>query len=96
MAIAKLSPEALQAALADLPGWTLAEGKLHRECTFRDFVAAFGFLTQVAIVSEKMDHHAEIFNVYNRVRLDLTTHDAGGISQRDIDLAQKINALLSA
>jgi len=94
MAIEKLSDEAIQAALPILPGWTVQEGKLHRECTFRDFVAAFGFLTQVAIASEKMDHHAEIYNVYNRVRLDLTTHDAGGISQRDIDLAQKINALL--
>ncbi len=94
MAIEKLSEEAIQAALPTLTGWTVQEGKLHRECTFPDFVAAFGFLTQVAIASEKMDHHAEIYNVYNRVRLDLTTHDAGGISQRDLDLAQKINALL--
>ncbi|NJK60348.1 MAG: 4a-hydroxytetrahydrobiopterin dehydratase [Oscillatoriales cyanobacterium SM2_1_8] len=96
MAIEKLSAEAVQQALTTLPGWTLQGGKLHRECTFPDFVAAFGFLTQVAIASEKMDHHAEIFNVYNRVHLDLTTHDAGGLSARDIDLAQKINTFLGA
>lgn len=61
---------------------------------FRDFVEAFGFLSKVAIVADKMDHHPELFNVYNKVKIDLTTHDAGGISALDVELAQKIDKLL--
>lgn len=94
MAIAKLSPEDIERGLADLDGWTLQDGKLHRDLTFDNFVAAFGFMSQVALLAESREHHPEWFNVYNRVSIDLTTHDAGGISQHDLDLAQQINQLL--
>ena len=87
----KLSTEQLDAALAALPGWTLANEKLHREYRFADFVHAFGFMATSAIAIEKMNHHPEWFNVYNRVVVDLTTHDAGGITQKDVDLARTLN-----
>jgi 4a-hydroxytetrahydrobiopterin dehydratase len=92
--IAQLEPEQLTAALAELDGWSLDEGKLLRRCRFGDFVEAFGFMAQLALLAERADHHPEWFNVYNKVDIWLTTHDAGGISQRDIDLAVQINALL--
>jgi 4a-hydroxytetrahydrobiopterin dehydratase len=92
--IAQLAPEQLTAALAELDGWSLDEGKLLRRCRFGDFVEAFGFMAQLALLAERADHHPEWFNVYNKVDIWLTTHDAGGISQRDIDLAVQINALL--
>ena len=74
-----------QAALAQLPGWTAVEGRdaITRRFSFRDFNAAFGFMTRVALYADKADHHPEWFNVYNRVEITLTTHDAGGISVRD-------------
>jgi len=76
-------------------GWkVIDEKKLQREFKFRDFVEAFGFMAKVAIASEKMDHHPKWLNVYNRVTIDLTTHNVGGISSLDIDLAKKINSLL--
>jgi 4a-hydroxytetrahydrobiopterin dehydratase len=93
MAISKLSPEALKTAIATLPGWSLVGEKLTKSYKFKDFTEAFGFMTKVAIVAEKMDHHPEWFNVYNNLKIELTTHDAGGISQLDLDLAKKINAL---
>jgi 4a-hydroxytetrahydrobiopterin dehydratase len=75
-------------------GWKIVDGKkLSREFKFNNFVEAFGFMTEVAIAAEKMDHHPEWLNIYNRVSIDLTTHDVGGISALDIDLASKINAL---
>jgi 4a-hydroxytetrahydrobiopterin dehydratase len=89
----KLTPTELTTAIAQLSGWKLVNDKLNRTFKFGDFVEAFGFISKVAIVSEKMDHHPELFNVYNRVTIDLTTHDAGGISNLDIDLAKKIDAL---
>ena len=89
----KLSPEALDEALASLDGWSLEGGKLHREFQFRDFVTAFGFMTSVALVAESMNHHPEWFNVYNRVVVDLTTHDAGGITKLDLQLARRMEAL---
>jgi 4a-hydroxytetrahydrobiopterin dehydratase len=92
--IAQLAPEQLKAALAELDGWSLDEGKLLRRCRFGNFVEAFGFMAQLALLAERADHHPEWFNVYNKVDIWLTTHDAGGISQRDIDLAVQINALL--
>ena len=88
-----LSPEALQTALKQLEGWTEKEDKLHREFQFSSFVEAFGFMSSVALVAESMGHHPEWFNVYNRVTIDLTTHDAGGISSKDIELAKKANEL---
>lgn len=94
MAIQQLTAEQITAGLADLDGWTLHDGKLHRELVFTDFVAAFGFMTRVALVAEAMEHHPEWSNVYNRVVIDLTTHDAGGISRHDFDLATRIDALV--
>ncbi len=84
----KLSPEALDEALASLDGWSLEGGKLHREFQFRDFVTAFGFMTSVALVAESMNHHPEWFNVYNKVEVTLATHDAGGLTELDIELAR--------
>jgi 4a-hydroxytetrahydrobiopterin dehydratase len=89
----KLSDAAIRDALAGLPGWTLAEGKLHREYRFPDFVAAFGFMTRAALVAEKLDHHPDWQNVYNRVVVDLWTHDAGGITERDLTLARRMDEL---
>jgi 4a-hydroxytetrahydrobiopterin dehydratase len=89
----KLSAAEIDAALAELSGWSLENGKLHRQFQFASFVEAFGFMSSVALVAESMGHHPEWFNVYNRVTVDLTTHDAGGISQADVDLAKKMNEL---
>ena len=81
----------IEAKLADLDGWTLEAGKLHREFEFANFVEAFGFMTRVALVAEKMDHHPEWSNVYNRVAVDLTTHDANGLTTLDFALASVMN-----
>ena len=89
----KLSDSEIGNRLASLPGWTLKDGKLHREYKFADFVTAFSFMTRVALVAEKRDHHPEWFNVYNKVVVDLTTHDAGGISDKDVELAKAMEAL---
>jgi 4a-hydroxytetrahydrobiopterin dehydratase len=83
----------LEAALAELPGWKIQDGKLHRQFKFPDFVSAYGFMTQMAFYSEAAGHHPEWFNVYNRVIVDLTTHDASGITQKDLDWARKSNTL---
>ena len=93
MSIQPLDESALTKALAELPGWQLRDGQLHREFVFADFVAAFGFMTRAALVAERMNHHPEWFNVYKRVQVDLTTHEAGGISQRDIELAAAMDRL---
>lgn len=77
-------------------GWSIKDGKLHRAFTFPDFTAAFGFMTRVAIEANTMNHHPEFYNVYNRVTIDLVTHDDGDtITQRDLELAAKINVLLT-
>jgi 4a-hydroxytetrahydrobiopterin dehydratase len=89
----KLSPQQLEAVHAGLPGWSIAAEKLHREYKFPDFVHAFGFMATAAIAIEKMNHHPEWFNVYNRVTVDLTTHDAGGITQKDVDLARLLDSI---
>ncbi len=93
--VPKLSDAEVQERLARAPGWTVANGKLHREYKFADFVHAFGFMATAAIAIEKMNHHPEWFNVYNRVVVDLTTHDAGGISQRDFELAGLLDTFAS-
>ena len=94
--VSRIEGEALHAAVADLNGWDLRADMLaiERKFAFADFVEAFGFMTKVAILAEKADHHPEWFNVYNRVEITLTTHDADGVSQRDIDLANAIAGLL--
>ncbi|HET6274099.1 MAG TPA: 4a-hydroxytetrahydrobiopterin dehydratase [Bacteroidota bacterium] len=79
-----------------LRGWSLVNGKLHKEFKFRSFVEAFGFMTKVALIAEGMNHHPEWFNVYNRVTIDLMTHDAGGISNFDFEFAAKVEELLSS
>jgi len=89
----KLNDTELQEALSQLPGWSLQASKLHREYAFQDFIAAFGFMTSAALVAQAMDHHPEWFNVWNKVRIDLTTHDAGGISALDVKLAQAMEQL---
>ena len=98
MAIARLSDAERDAALAELSGWTLRDDALaiQRSLRFADFNAAFGFMTRVAIEAEKADHHPEWFNVYNRVDITLTTHDAGGLSARDVALARFINGLAAS
>jgi len=90
----KLGEDEVRARLARVPGWELVGGKLHRELRFADFSRAFGFMASVAVVAEARDHHPEWSNVYNRVVVDLTTHDAGGISERDFELAEAIDRLL--
>ncbi len=90
----KLSPQAINEQLAQLDGWSLHDGKLQRQFVFRHFVEAFGFMSQVALLAEAMDHHPEWSNVYNRVKIELTTHDAGGITDRDFTLAGRINGVL--
>jgi 4a-hydroxytetrahydrobiopterin dehydratase len=95
MHISRLDDAARDAAMQQLPQWIYdAEAKgMRRNLRFADFAEAFGFMTRVAILAEKADHHPEWFNVYNRVEILLTTHDAGGVSQRDVDLASKIDAI---
>ena len=89
--IAALEKADLEAALATLSGWGLDQDKLYREFVFDDFNAAFGFMSRVALAAEAANHHPEWFNVYNRVRVHLTTHDAGGITKRDLELATRMN-----
>ncbi|MDJ0660923.1 MAG: 4a-hydroxytetrahydrobiopterin dehydratase [Crocosphaera sp.] len=88
-----LSSQEIKNALDQLEGWTEKEGKLHRQLQFSSFVEAFGFMSSVALVAESMGHHPEWCNVYNRVTIDLNTHDAGGITNKDIELAKKVNEL---
>ena len=91
-----LTPAAIEQHLSKLhDDWSVAEGYLHREFAFANFAQAFGFMTEIAIVCEKANHHPEWSNVYNRVTIDLTTHDAGGISRYDIELAKEIDAVSS-
>lgn len=93
--MAQLSETELTQALAELSGWTIQDGKLHKEFVFNNFIEAFGFMSQVALCAEKMNHHPELTNVYKRVTIDLTTHDLGGISARDVKLAKAIDGLLT-
>jgi len=89
----RLSDEQIKTELKELSGWSVVNGKLHKDFVFDDFVEAFGFMTRAAIHIEKMNHHPEWFNVYNKLSVDLTTHDAGGITQNDIVLARTLNSL---
>ncbi len=91
----KLTQGEIELVLSRLAGWEIAGGKLHREYRFRDFVEAWGFMSSAALVIQQMNHHPEWFNVYHTVRVDLVTHDAGGITRRDVELAEKLEALAS-
>ena len=93
MLIDKLQPALIEQKLAGLADWDLHEGKLYRSFLFDNFVEAFGFMSEVALLSESMNHHPEWTNVYNRVDIFLTSHDVGGISARDFTLASRINGL---
>ena len=93
MGLAKLSDDQIKEKLEELQGWQLVNGKLHKEFQFKDFNQAFGFMTRAALHAEKMDHHPEWFNVYNKLKVDLMTHDAGGITENDVKLAKILNSL---
>jgi 4a-hydroxytetrahydrobiopterin dehydratase len=92
----RLEDAELKARLDGLPEWTLVRGKLHREFRFKSFVEAFGFMTRVALVAEKSDHHPEWSNVYDRVVIELSTHDAGGVTEHDFALAAAADRLFDA
>ena len=81
----------LSAAVAGLDGWTVQDGKLHKEYRFADFVSAFGFMSAAALCAERKNHHPEWFNVYNVVDITLTTHDTGGISEKDVRMAEAMD-----
>lgn len=89
----KLNPDEITTALNDLKGWQISSDKIaiEKQFKFANFIEAFGFMTRMAIVAEKMNHHPEWFNVYNRVDIRLTSHDSKGITQRDIKLAAAMN-----
>ena len=89
----RLTEEQISAELSGLQGWSVVNGKLHKDFVFDDFIEAFGFMCKAAIHIEKMNHHPEWFNVYNKISVDLVTHDAGGITQNDIALARTLNLL---
>jgi len=90
---AVLGPSEIEEALASLRGWEVRDAKLHREFVFANFVEAFGFMAKAALVAERANHHPEWFNVYRTVRVDLTTHESGGITERDTALARAMNEL---
>ena len=90
----RLSQLEIDEELKNLPGWSIVNEKLHREIEFESFNQAFGFMTRAAMEIEKMNHHPEWFNVYNRITIDLMTHDAGGITKNDTHLAKILNSLL--
>lgn len=90
----KLDDSDLARELSSLPEWTVSEGKLHREFAFLDFAGAFGFMASAALVAQAMDHHPEWSNAWNKVRVDLVTHDAGGITALDFKLARAMEDLV--
>ena len=96
MPVAQLTPDERAEALGQLPGWTLRDdaSAIYRSFKFADFSEAFAFMTRVALLAEKENHHPEWSNVYNRVEVTLTTHEAGGLSQRDVNMAWAIDRLL--
>jgi len=91
----KLSDQAIEHHLAGLDQWSVKDAKLHREYRFADFVEAFGFMAKAALIAQAMDHHPQWFNVYSTVVIDLTTHDAGGITEKDFELAKQMERLAS-
>jgi len=90
----KLNDSEIQECLSELSGWRIENGKLHKSFQFDSFVDAFGFMTKSALVAEAMNHHPEWFNVYNKVTVDLSTHDLAGISTWDFDLAKKMEEFI--
>ena len=90
----RLSEAEIIAALERLGGWSLSHGKLHKKFSFKNFVEAFGFMSRTALIAERLNHHPEWFNGYGTVIIDLTTHDVGGISTRDVEFAVEVEGLL--
>jgi len=90
----RLSQAEIEQELKNLPGWRIINEKLHKEFQFESFNQAFGFMTRSAMEIEKMNHHPEWFNVYNKITIELTTHDAGGITKNDVNLAKILNSLV--
>jgi 4a-hydroxytetrahydrobiopterin dehydratase len=88
MTFVPLTAEQINALAGELPQWSLVDGKLHRELRFADFNEAFGFMTRAALLAEKMDHHPEWSNIYNKVDVTLSTHDAGGLTDLDLAMAR--------
>ena len=93
MAMTKLSEQQISGELGKLHGWSVVNGNLHRVFEFKDFSQAFAFMTRVALAAEKMDHHPDWSNGYNKVTVDLSTHSAGGLTKNDFDLAGKIQEI---
>ena len=93
MGTEKLNEQQIAEAVAKLPGWSMQNGALHREFVFKDFSAAFGFMTRVALAAEAMDHHPDWSNSWNKVNISLITHSSGGLTANDVALATKIQAL---
>jgi len=89
----RLSQVEINEELKNIPGWGVVNEKLHKEFEFDSFNQAFGFMTRAAMEIEKMNHHPEWFNVYNKITIDLMTHDAGGITKNDVNLAKILNSL---
>jgi 4a-hydroxytetrahydrobiopterin dehydratase len=94
MSAKKLSEAQIQDHVARLDGWTVEDGKLHRELRFDDFQQAFGFMARMALYAEAQQHHPEWFNVWNKVVIDLSTHDVGGLSDKDVAFAEAVNAVM--
>jgi 4a-hydroxytetrahydrobiopterin dehydratase len=90
----RLSAQEITSALAGLPGWSEQDGALHRELSFADFSEAWGFMSRAALVAEKLDHHPNWSNVWATVVIDLSTHDAGGITALDVEFATRVSAFL--
>ena len=96
MTVARLDATQKSALAKELPDWSVQGERLHRDLQFNSFVEAFGFMAQVALLAESKNHHPNWSNVYNRVSIDLTTHDLGGLSSLDVELATAIDGLLPA
>ena len=96
MTTQRLNQNQIEALVSQLPQWTVTDTRLQRQLVFKNFVEAFGFMTQVALLAEARNHHPNWSNVYNRVTIELTTHDLGGLSSLDEELASAIDDLLPA
>ncbi len=93
--IKKLNAAEIDNAMASLQNWKRVDQMIHRDFKFKNFIEAFGFMSQVALIAESINHHPNWSNVYNKVSIELTTHDVGGLSEKDFILAQKIDAITS-
>lgn len=93
--VKKLNAAEIDNAMASLQNWKRVDQTIHRNFKFKNFIEAFGFMSQVALIAESINHHPNWSNVYNKVSIELTKHDVGGLSEKDFILAQKIDAIMS-